>query len=145
MSASALLGAVFAAFCAAMLGLAAGAVWMLLVVFLGQTASWLALPAGALLGLAMRHWVCPRQRTGAGALAAAATLLAAAYVCVLIAAARIAGSLGIGLVDVLRTAGPAMLLALARLALSPAAVAWFALGAALATLVAMRPVRRPAP
>ncbi|MDO1530392.1 hypothetical protein QMK61_16260 [Fulvimonas sp. R45] len=146
MSAGALFGAVFAAFCAAMLGLAAGAVWMLLVVFLGQTAPWLALPAGALLGLAMRFWVCPRQRAGAAVLAAAATLLAAGYVCVLIAAARIAGSLGIGLVDALRTAGPVMLLALARLGLAPAALAWFALGAVLAALVAaQRAVRRPAP
>jgi vitamin B12 transport system permease protein len=144
MSLRSLPGAVFATFCAAMLGLAAGAVWMLAAVSFGQVMSWLALPAGGLLAVAMRHWVCPGQRAGAAVLAAAATLLAAVYVSVLIAAARIAGSLGIGLVDALRTAGATMLLTLARLGMSPADVAWFLAGAALAAAMALRP-RRAAP
>ena len=35
-----LAGTIFALFCAAMLGLAAGAVWMLAAVSLGQVAAW---------------------------------------------------------------------------------------------------------
>jgi vitamin B12 transport system permease protein len=144
MNLRALLGAVFATFCAAMLGLAAGAVWMLLAVSFGQVLPWLSLPAGWLLATAMRHWVCPGQRAGGAVLAAAATLLAAVYVSVLIAAARIAGSLGVGLVDALRSAGAPMLLALARLGMSAAEVAWFLAGAALAAAMAWRPQWRPA-
>jgi vitamin B12 transport system permease protein len=144
MNPRALLGAVFAAFCAAMLGLAAGAVWMLLAVSFGQVLPWLALPAGWLLATAMRHWVCPGQRASAAVLAAAATLLAAVYVSVLIAAARIAGSLGIGLVDALRIAGAPMLLELARLGMSTAQIVWFLAGAALAAAMAWRPWRQAA-
>jgi vitamin B12 transport system permease protein len=63
---------------------------------------------------------------------------------VLIAAARIAGSLGIGLVDALRIAGAPMLLELARLGMSTAQTAWFLAGAALAAAMAWRPWRQPA-
>lgn len=139
-----LAGTIFALFCAAMLGLAAGAVWMLAAVSLGQVAAWLALPAGWLLATAMRHWVYPGHRLGAATLAAAATLLAAIYVSVLIAAARIAGSMGIGLVEALRTAGVGMLLELARLGLSRGAALWFFAGIVLAAILGARPLRRPA-
>lgn len=143
MKARSLLGNLFAVVCAAMLGLAAGAVWMLAAVSLGQMASWLALPAGWLLAAAMRHWVYPGHRIGAATLAAAATLLAAIYVSVLIVAARIAGSMGIGLVDALRTAGVAMLLELARLGLSWGAALWFFAGIVLAAILGARPMQRP--
>lgn len=136
-----LISALFGVFCAAMLGLAAGAVWMLLAVSLGRTMPWLALPAGWLLAAAMRHWISPGQRMAAAALAAAATLLAAFYLSLLIAAARIAGSLGIGLLDALRTAGPGMLVMLARLGTPTTAIAWFFAGAVLAALAALRQPR----
>lgn len=144
MSLRPLAGSLFALFCAAMLGLAAGAVWMLAAVSLGQVAAWLALPVGWLLATAMRHWVYPGQRVGAAVLAAAATLLAAIYVSVLIAAARIAGSMGIGLVEALRTAGMGMLLELARLGLSRSTAFWFLVGIVLAAILGARPIRHSA-
>jgi vitamin B12 transport system permease protein len=143
MSVRTLAGAVFALACAIMLGLAAGAIWMVAAVSLGSVAAWLALPAAWLLAAAMRHWVCPRHRAGAALLAAAATALAATYLNVLVAAARIAGSMGIGLLDALRTAGPAMLLELARLGLSAGSALWFAIGVVLAALLGAR-ASRPA-
>jgi vitamin B12 transport system permease protein len=143
MSVRTLAGAVFALACAVMLGLAAGAVWMVAAVSLGSVAAWLVLPAAWLLAAAMRHWVCPGHRVGAALLAAAATALAATYLSVLIAAARIAGSMGIGLIDALRTAGVAMLLELARLGLSTGSALWFVAGVVLAALLGAR-VSRPA-
>jgi vitamin B12 transport system permease protein len=77
----------------------------------------------------------------AAALAAGATVLAAAYVSVLTAAARIAGSMGIGLLDALREAGLAMLLALAQLAVRPIDIICTLGGALLAAWLASR--RRP--
>ena len=142
MSLRSLAGSLFALLCATMLGLAAGAVWMLAAVTLGQVAAWLALPAGWLLAAAMRHWVYPGHRGGAATLAAAATLIAAVYVSVLIAAARIAGNMGIGLVDALRTAGAGMLLELARLGLSTNTALWFLAGIVLAAILGARPIRR---
>jgi len=144
MSARTFAGAVFAVFCAAMLGLAAGAVWMMAAVSLRQTSPWLALPAGWLLAVAMRRWICPDSRAGAVVLAAASSLLAAAYFNLLLAAMRVAQNMGIGLVDALRTAGLSMLLALARLGLAPRDVAWALAGAACAALVASRRSRRVA-
>ncbi|WP_291195825.1 hypothetical protein [Frateuria sp.] len=138
-----LIAALFAAFSAAMLGLAAGAIWMLPTMALRRPLPALALAAGWLLALAVRNWVRPAGRVAA-ALAAGATVLAAIYVNVLTAAARIAGSMGIGLLDALREAGLAMLLALARLAVRPADVG-FTLAAALlaAWLAGRRPRRAP--
>ncbi|NUR23890.1 MAG: hypothetical protein HOQ08_13480 [Frateuria sp.] len=126
-----------------MLGLAAGAIWMLPTMALRRPLPALALAAGWLLALAVRNWVRPAGRVAA-ALAAGATVLAAIYVNVLTAAARIAGSMGIGLLDALREAGLAMLLALARLAVRPADVG-FTLAAALlaAWLAGRRPRRAP--
>ena len=94
----------FAAFSALMLGLAAGAVWMVLALYLRHPLPWLAVPIAALLAWTIRGSV---QRAGAAAmlLAAAATALAALYVNMLIAGVRIAGNMGLGIVDALRTAG----------------------------------------
>lgn len=136
----------FATFSAAMLGLAAGAVWMLPTLFLQHSLPWLAVPAGWLLGLAVRNWVRPAGAIAA-LLAALATLLAAAYLGVLVAAARVAGAMGLGLVDALREAGPGMLFQLAQMALSPAATGWFLAGALVAAITAWRQpgTRQPPP
>ncbi|WP_245747256.1 hypothetical protein [Frateuria terrea] len=136
-----LISLLFAAFSAAMLGLAAGAVWMLPTMALQRPLPALALVAGGLLALAVRSWVRPAGRLAA-AMAAGATVLAAIYVEVLTAAARIAGSMGIGLLDTLREAGLPMLWTLAQLALRPADIAFAAAGALLAAWVASR---RPKP
>jgi vitamin B12 transport system permease protein len=137
-----LISLLFAVFSAAMLGLAAGAVWMLPTMALQRPLPILALAAGWLLALAVRAWVRPAGRVAA-ALAAGATVLAAVYVDALTAAARIAGAMGIGLLDALREAGPSMLLALAELAARPVDVALTVAGALLAAWVASRR-RKPA-
>lgn len=127
----------FAAFSAAMLGLAAGAVWMLPTMALQRPLPALVLVVGALLALAVRGWVRPAGRVAA-VLAAGATVLAAVYVDVLTSAARVAGSMGIGLLDALREAGLGMLLALARLAVRPTDMAFTLAGALLAAWIASR-------
>lgn len=135
-----LIALLFAAFSAAMLGLAAGAMWMLPTMALHRPLPMLAPVAGWLLALAVRSWVRPAGRVAA-ALAAGATVLAAAYVQVLTAAARLAGSMGIGLLDALREAGLSMLLALAQLGARPLEIFFALAGAGLAAWVASR---RPA-
>ena len=135
-----LIAPLFAAFSAAMLGLAAGAVWMLPTMALQRPLPALALLAGALLALAVRSWVRPAGPQAA-ALAAGATVLAAVYVQLLTAAARIAGSMGIGLLDALREAGLPMLLTLARMAARPVDLAGMLAGVILAAWLAGR--RRP--
>lgn len=137
-----LISSLFAAFSAAMLGLAAGAVWMLPTMALQRPLPALALLAGALLALAVRGWVRPAGRFAA-ALAAGATVLASIYVEVLTAGVRIAGSMGIGLVDALREAGLRMLLALSQLALRPVDIALTLAGALLAAWIAGRRAGRP--
>ncbi|MEO7051776.1 MAG: hypothetical protein ABI128_08930 [Rhodanobacter sp.] len=132
----------FAAFCAAMLGLAAGAVWMVSALYLRHPLPWLAVPIGALLAWTVRGCV---QRAGIGAmlLAAGATALAAIYVNMLIAGVRIAGNMGLGLIEALRSAGIAMLWQLARMAMSPADIGWAVLAVMLAAWLARG--RRPRP
>lgn len=133
----------FALFCAVMLGLAAGAVWMVLALYLRHPLPWLAVPIGAMLAWTIRAGV---QRAGLAAmlLAAGATALAAIYVNMLIAGVMIAGNMGLGLIDTLRTAGIAMLWQLARMAMSPADIGWALLAVLLAAWLARgkRP-RRP--
>ena len=135
-------GAVFALFSAGMLGLAAGAVWMLPTMLLQRPLAWLALPIGWLLALAVRAWIRPYGPLS-GAAAAMATLLAAAYVTLLTAAARVAGLMGLGLLQAMRDAGSGMLLQLARLSVSPIQVGWFAAGVVLAAWCAGRSPRQP--
>lgn len=131
----------FALFCAAMLGLAAGAVWMVLALYLHHPLPWLAVPTGALLAWTVRGCV-QRAGTGAMLLAAGATALAAVYVNILIAGVRIAGNMGLGLIEALRTAGFAMLWELARMAMGPADIAWAVLAMLLAAGLAWRRPRR---
>ena len=128
---------VFALFCAAMMGLAVGATWMVAAMYLRQSAPWLALAAGALLAWAVRHWV-RRPGTGTAVLAAFATLLAALYFNVLMAAVKLAGNFGMDLTDALHTAGAGMLLALAWLGLRPVDGVWYAAGALLAAWLGWR-------
>ena len=131
----------FAAFSAAMLGLAAGAVWMLPTMALQRPLPALALLVGVLLALAIRSWVRPAGRVAA-LLAAAATVLASVYVDVLTAAARIAGSMGMGLLDALRGAGLGMLLSLTQLAIRPTDLVFTLSGALLAAWIASRRPRK---
>lgn len=130
----------FALISAVMLGLAAGAVWMVPTLYMQRPLPWLAIVMGWLLGKAVRSWVRP-PGAGAALLAALAMVSAAVYVNLLTAAARIAGSMGLGLVDTLRTAGLGLLMHLAQLANAPADNAWYAAGLGLAAVVAGRAAR----
>jgi hypothetical protein len=131
----------FALFSAALLGLAAGAVWMVATLYLRHPLPWLAVPIGALLAWAIRGYV---RSAGAGAalLAVWATALAAIYVNMLIAGVRIAGNMGLGIVDALRTAGIGMLWQLARVAMTPADIIWTVLAMLLAAWLARDRHRR---
>ncbi len=132
---------VFALFSAAMLGLAAGAAWMVATLYLRQPLPWLALPVGALLAWIVRAYVRPAG-IGAALLSASATLLAALYVNMLIAGVLIAGNMGMGLIAAMHTAGFGMLWQLARMALSPADLACAVLGMLLAAWLAWRQPRQ---
>ncbi|HZX71902.1 MAG TPA: hypothetical protein VFE77_13900 [Rhodanobacter sp.] len=125
----------FASFSAVMLGLAAGAVWMVLALYLRHPLPWLAVPIGVMLAWTVRSCV-HRPGTGAMLLAAGATALAAIYVNMLIAGVRIAGNMGLGIIEALRTAGFAMLWQLARLGLTPADIGWTVLAMLLAAWIA---------
>lgn len=133
----------FALFSAVMLGLAAGAVWMVPTLYMQRPLPWLAIVAGWLLGKATRQWVRSAGR-GSAWLAALATLVAALYVNLLTSAARIAGLMGLGLVDTIRTAGFGLLLHLAELANAPSDDVWYAVGMGLAALTAGRAMARDA-
>ena len=143
MSARTVLLFVFALFSTAMLGLAAGACWMVVTLYLGDPLPWLALLFGALLAWAIRHGV-RSPGPAAAMLAALATALATVYVNMLIAAVQIAGNMGMGLVEALRTAGIGMLWQLARLAFAPADLGWTALGMLLAGWLTWRTPRKRA-
>ncbi|MDE1893629.1 MAG: hypothetical protein KGJ96_03625 [Xanthomonadaceae bacterium] len=131
----------FALFTATMLGLAAGAAWMVISLYMGRPLPWLAVPIGALLALTIRGTV---RRPGLAAmlLSAGATALAVLYLNMLIASVQIAGNMGIGVADAMRTAGLAMLWQLACMALGPVDLLWGVLAMALAGWLAARPPRR---
>lgn len=130
-------GGLLAVASASLLGLAAGAMWMVPMMWLRADLPMLAVPLGALLGWTMARWVAPRRGTAA-LLAAWATVLACSYVALLLATARLAGSLDLGLAEAAGQAGLAMLAALAWLALTPAQLLWFAAGAATAAWAGRR-------
>ncbi|PXV58763.1 vitamin B12 transport system permease protein [Dyella jiangningensis] len=132
----------FALVSAVMLGLAAGAVWMVPTLYSQRALPWLALPVGWLLGKAIRHWVRP-PGSQAAILAAFSTFTAVLYVNLLMAAASIAGLMGLGLVDSIRTAGFPLLLQLAQLGCSPADDVWFVAGMGLSAWAASRAGRQP--
>ncbi|WP_346948914.1 hypothetical protein [Dyella sp.] len=143
MSARALFSLLFALVSAVMLGLAFGAVWMLPTLFFSRVMPWLALLIGWLLGRLIRGWVRPGPR-GAAVLAALATALSCAYVCLLTAAARVAGLMGLGLVDAMKIAGFGLLTDLVRLNLAGLDLLWFAVGIALSAWVAWKTVPKRA-
>jgi len=125
----------FGVLCATTFGFAVGAVWMVPQMMFGRALPALVLPAGWVLGVVVRRWLRFQGLAG-GLLAAGATLLAAAYTACLVAAATIAGMMGMGLADTLSDAGPGMLIALARLAQGPGDYLLAGAGALLAALVA---------
>lgn len=135
----------FALFSTIMLGLAAGAIWMVATLYLRHSMPWLALPIGALLAWGIRQGV-----RGAGSvaavLAALATVLATVYVGMLIVAVQIAGSMGMGLIDTMRTAGVGLLWQLTRTSMTAGDIGWTLLAMALAAWLAWRPrrLRQPA-
>jgi hypothetical protein len=133
----------FALFSAAMLGLAAGAVWMVAALYLRQPLPWLVVPIGALLAWAIRSYV-RSAGVGAALLAVWATMLAAIYVNMLIAGVLISGNMGMDLIETLRTAGAGMLWQLARMAWSPADIGWTTLAMLLAAWLAWRKPRKHA-
>lgn len=141
MSLRQILGECFALCCALMLGLAAGAIWLVVSLLLHRPMPWLALVAGWLLAIAIRHWV-HGKKWNAALLASFATLVASAYLRVLMAAVDVAAMMGYGLVDAMRTAGLSMLLDLARIGLSKSDAAWAVAGAIVAAITATRTPRR---
>jgi len=132
-------GFLFGVVCALTFGFAVGAVWMLPSMMFGRALPTLVLPAGWVLGVVVRRWLRFSGWTGA-LLAAGATLVAAAYTACLVAAATISGMMGVGLVQAMSDAGPAMLIELARLAQGPGDLVLALAGAVLAALVAW-PIR----
>lgn len=135
------LALLFAVFSAVMIGAAVGAVWMLPTLYMQRPLPWLAVPIGWLMGRIIRGWV-RTDRAGAVPMAALATAVACAYVGMLTTAARIAGSMGLGLVDAIRTAGLGLLWQLTELASSRQDLIWFAAGIGLACAAAARPTVR---
>jgi hypothetical protein len=136
-----IVGECFALFCAIMLGLAAGAVWLLPTVYLHRPLPWLAVPVGWFLAIAVRQWV-HGQRWHAAILATVATVIASIYIHVLISAVNISAMMGYGLVDTMRTAGWPMLLDFARIGVRPLDIGWTAAGVVAAILSALRTTRR---
>jgi hypothetical protein len=136
-----IIGECFALFCAVMLGLAAGAVWLLPTVLLRHPLPWLAVPAGWLLAIAVRQWV-HGHRGHAALLAGLATAIACIYIRVLISAANLSAMLGYGLVDSIRIAGPSMLLDFAGIGLRPLDIGWTIAGIVAAVIRALRVSRR---
>ncbi|BDU22792.1 hypothetical protein [Dyella sp. GSA-30] len=145
MSARRLLGFVFALICTAMIGLAAGAIWLVPTILVSKLMPWLAIPIGWILGRIVRGWVNPGGRTGAAVLAGLAMIVASAYLVVLVAGARIAGSLGLGFFDTLRVAGIGLLTDIARMTLTGGDIVWYSAGTVLAVMGALHRGRAAAP
>jgi hypothetical protein len=135
-----IVGECFTLFCAVMLGLAAGAVWLLPTVFLQRPLPWLAVPAGWLLAMVIRQWVQGRQ-WHAALLAALATAIASIYIRVLISAVNISAMMGYGLIESMHTAGLSMLLDFARIGMSPLDIGWTVAGMVAAVIRARRTPR----
>lgn len=142
MSLRQLIGECFALLCAVMLGLAAGAMWLLPTLFLHRQMPWMAIPVGWLLAHATCQWVHKRA-WNAAALASIATVVATVYVHVLGAATTLwEMTSGYGLMGVIRTAGIPMLLDLARFGVNSGDIAWCVAGIVVAVLVSLRLTRK---
>ena len=136
-----MLGELFALICALMLGLAAGALWLVPMAMLRRPLPELAVLAGWLLAFAIRRWVHGRK-WNVLLLAWLATALACAYVRVLMVAANIAAMMGFGLLEAMHTAGYSMLMDMARMRATPTDVFWDVGGLVVAALVSLRPAAR---
>ena len=115
--------------------LALAAVWALLSMFTLRALA----PAAVLLGLGigvLARLSLPRTRRYAALLAVLACVTAAYYQQVLLAAVRVANTLGLPLLTALRDSGPGLLTLLAGIALDGVLLAWIAAGALLALLAA---------
>jgi vitamin B12 transport system permease protein len=134
---SSVLAKLFAAVSALSAGVAAGVVWLMVSLFMRHGSSALTLPAGIALGWTLR-WGMRIPGRWRGALAGLATLVAALWVNVAFVALQVAGNMGMGVIDTLRAAGPAMLWQLLRLGISPMDALWYALGIGLAIYTANR-------
>jgi hypothetical protein len=139
-----IVGECFALFCAIMLGLAAGAIWMLPTLFFHRQMPWVAIVAGWFLAQAIHQWV-HKGAWNAAILAAIATVVATVYVHVLTVATTLwEMTSGYGLIGVIRTAGLPMLLDLARLGFNPSRdISYTAAGVVVAVFVSLRLVRKP--
>jgi hypothetical protein len=136
------IGEVFALFCAVMLGLAAGAVWLLPTLHFHRAMPWMAILIGWLLAHAICQWVHQRA-LNAAILAAVATVVATVYVHVLgVATTLWEMTSGFGLIGVIRTAGLRMLLDLAHMGVGALDVAWCLAGVVVAVVTALRLLRR---
>lgn len=124
-----------ALFSTLVIGLAVGAAWMVLALYLRDVSAWMALPLGIVLGWVTRAWVTP-QRRQAVPLAAVAMVLATIYMRLLFAAAQIGASLGLAFGEALRSAGAGMLFDVARLGLRWQELALYLVGVVLAALTA---------
>ena len=119
-----------------MIALAAGAVWAMIALWFGRPFAVLALPLGAIVGVAMRSagfggWL--------GALGAAAlTLVASAYAQGLIASTMVALAMGFYLLDSLSRIGPEMACAVAWARASTIDLAIFGSAALIAAVLAGR-------
>jgi hypothetical protein len=131
----------FALFSTIMLGLAAGAIWMVATLYLQYPMPWLVMPIGAMLGWGIRQGV-RNAGSVAACLAAVATALATIYVGMLMVAVQIAGSMGMALIDSLRTAGLGLLWQLTRSSLKASDIGWTVLAMALSAWIAWRPRRQ---
>ncbi|HEX7341464.1 MAG TPA: hypothetical protein VF269_04215 [Rhodanobacteraceae bacterium] len=121
--------------CTLAIALALGAAWMATALSLASASWWFAIVAGIVMGYTARTWIT-RQRVAATVLAMLGTMLAAIYMRCLYEGLQLAAMMGMGLIDTLRTAGPGMLLLLARGSLDTRMLTAIAAGIALAGLLA---------
>lgn len=134
------------AFARAVAGLAAGFGWLMCTLATGAVAAfaalvtgirpaWLVLLLAVPLTLVLKFCGCLHARS-AGAVAAAAILLAGFYAACLVAVARIAAATGYPFGEAFRTGGFGLTLQVAKLGLSAASVLLYAAAAVLAAMVA---------
>ncbi|HEX7813681.1 hypothetical protein [Dyella sp.] len=136
MTAPRILSRLFILICAAMIGLAAGAVWLLPTLYSGRFMPWLALPIGWILGRTVRAWVYPSGGAATQVLAAAVTLLACLYQCILLTGARVASAVGMEFIDALRISGLGMLMSITRMNFTGLELAWYVAGIVVAAYAA---------
>lgn len=143
MSLRQVVGECFALFCAVMLGLAGGAIWLLPSLFLHRPMPYLAVLVGWLLALVIRQWVHMRQ-WNAALLAAVGTVIAMLYVHVLQTATTLwEMTSGYGLIGIIRIMGVPALWDMARIGIGSRDVFWCFAGVVVAVVVALRSAQRP--